>query len=296
MTTSTRPAFTGHFYRDEPTWVDQDGSCHWVTRGANFMVVATRAKPGSVISRTAGQQSDEYFLLLPEQTPAEISAGAQAVQSEGDTLTILPPGESRVVLPDGGWAYRVFSRQAEDLAALAQNHAIYAHGCADVADLATWPEPVGGYQLRHYSLPEHARSDTTMRLFRTRHLMINVFLPGKAPRDIGKMTPHTHDDFEQGSLAVHGGYIHHLRYPWTVNMREWREDEHVAASAPSLCVIPPKVIHTSQSIGEQGMQLVDIFAPPREDFSVRPGLVCNADEYPLPAHLQEKAAAAADKA
>src|SRR5690606_23916251 len=101
---------------------------------------------------------------------------------------------------------------------------------------------------------------------------------------------HTHDDFEQGSLAVHGAYIHHIRYPWTVNMREWREDEHVVASAPSLCVIPPKVVHTSQAVGERGMQLVDIFAPPRDDFSLRSGLVCNAEEYPLPDRLQEKAA------
>ncbi len=124
-----------------------------------------------------------------------------------------------------------------------------------------------------------------MRLFRTQHLMVNIFLPSKAPRDVRKMTPHSHADYEQGSLALRGEYIHHLRYPWVPDMTTWKDDEHVKVGSPSLIIMPPPVVHTSQSLGESGMRLVDIFAPPRDDFSLKPGLVCNADEYPLPSRL-----------
>jgi hypothetical protein len=46
-------------------------------------------------------------------------------------------------------------------------------------------------------------------------------------------------------------------------------------------VSPPNVVHTSRNIGGPGW-LIDVFAPPRVDFSTKPGLVCNADEYPMP--------------
>ncbi|NLY65908.1 MAG: hypothetical protein GX070_13295, partial [Alcaligenaceae bacterium] len=267
------------------TWIDPDGAEHWVTRAANFVVIASRTKKNTVLSRTTSQQNDEYFILLPENTAAIVCSNGNKIQSDGDSLFIVPPGDSQAHILNDGWVFRVFSKNAKDLLAMAMNCQAWEN-LSDVAELLDWPTPVDGFKLRHYQLKDYVRSDTTMRLFRTRNLMINIFLPSVAPRDIRKLTPHSHPDYEQGSLAVHGAYIHHLRYPWTPDMTEWREDEHIVASAPSLCVIPPNVIHTSQAVGEQGMRLVDIFAPPRKDFSLKPGLVCNEKEYPLPADIQ----------
>lgn len=293
MSTPIRGGFTAKFYSDAPTLQDADGTRHWVTRAANFVVVATQAVVGAQLRRSAADQSDEYLLLLPEDTGARVEAGGEQIASAGDSLTVVPPGDSTVTATTAGWIYRIFSQLAADWLPLAPNHAVYANGGApEVAPLETWPAPVGGYRLRHYPLANYARSDNTMRLFRTCNLMVNIFLPGTAARDPQKMTPHSHTDFEQGSLALRGGWIHHMRYPWVPDMTTWREDEHNGINSPSLIVIPPNVIHTSQSLGEPGMRLVDIFAPPRDDFSLKPGLVNNADEYPLPERLQGVAPAA----
>lgn len=287
-----RAAHTAKYYSEAPTRTDADGSRHWVTRGGNFVVVATQAQAGATLERPASAQHDEYFVLLPVGQAARVEAGKDSAASDGDSLFIVPPGDSRVTVSQAGWVYRVFSKHAADLQALAANGAAYADGAPQVAALETWPEPVGGYQLRHYVLADHVQQAHPMRLFRTRHLMINVFPQSQTARDIRKMTPHSHDDFEQGSLALSGGWIHHMRYPWGADMPAWRADEHEGVSAPSLCIIPPNAIHTSQSVGTGTMQLVDIFAPPRDDFSLKPGLVNNAADYPLPARLQGVAAPA----
>jgi mannose-6-phosphate isomerase-like protein (cupin superfamily) len=120
-----------------------------------------------------------------------------------------------------------------------------------------------------------------MRIFRCTNLMINVLAKRATARDVTKLSPHSHADFEQASLAVEGEYVHHLRYPWTPDMTAWREDEHLEIGSPSVTVIPPNVVHTSRNVGGPGW-LIDVFAPPRVDFSTKPGLVCNADEYPMP--------------
>jgi hypothetical protein len=247
------------------------------------VVVTTKAAPRATIERP--RTVDESMILLPEGVAATVSAGAQSVRSEGNALVIVPPGACTIRVEGGGTFYRIFSQRAADLLELADNAAAFATRDGKVAAATPWPEPAGGYQLRHYALAQYARSDTTMRLFRCTNLMVNVFLPRQEPRDPKKLSPHSHTDIEQGSLAIAGRYVHHIRYPWSADSTLWREDEHGEVGSPSLIVIPPTAIHTSQSVGPEVSLLVDIFSPPRADFSLRPGLVCNADEYPVPAEV-----------
>jgi hypothetical protein len=123
-----------------------------------------------------------------------------------------------------------------------------------------------------------------MRVFRSTNLMINVFERWTKRRDVSKLSPHSHEDFEQISLGLQGGFRHHLRYPWGPNKNDWKDDEHVHyENSPSVLVIPPRVIHTTHDTGEGTTWLIDVFGPPRMDFSSKPGFVLNAADYPMPA-------------
>jgi mannose-6-phosphate isomerase-like protein (cupin superfamily) len=152
-----------------------------------------------------------------------------------------------------------------------------------VAPLVPWPAPADGRRLRHYRLADHVQADSNMRIFRSTNLMLNVMTPRMVARDVHKLSPHAHADFEQGSLALRGRWVHHLRYPWVPDMAAWRDDEHAEVGSPSLAVIPPKVVHTSRNLNDGGAWLVDFFAPPRLDFASKPGKVANEHHYPLPA-------------
>jgi len=279
MNAPARPASGGWHYQESPLTDVDAGADTWITRGANFVTVVTTAPSGTELIRA--DNPDEY-MVVTHDVGATISAGGETIHAAPDSLTIVPPGTSKVTLAGDGEIVRIFSSKASDLAGRASNAAAYSEHPADVAPLVEWPEPVGGYKLRNYLLADHVREGTNMRIFRSRNLMVNLMTPRNVARDTTKLTPHSHADYEQGSLAIGGTYIHHLRYPWTPDMGDWRDDEHVEMASPSVLVIPPTVIHTSRNIGDQPGRLIDVFAPPRMDFSRREGLVANADEYPMP--------------
>jgi len=269
------------FYAEPP---QQEAALHrtWIARGQNFVLVYSEAEPGAVFERRG--QIDEYVLLLPEtQSAARVETNGETQQIGGFTLTMIPPGDSAVHVTAGGPVVRLFSARSADLAALASNAATYAGPHPQVPPFQAWPEPVGGYRLRSYSIDVPDEPGRFGKIFRCTTFMVNVFPPQMGPRDPAKLSPHHHDDFEQCSLAIGGTYVHHLRWPWTANLADWQPDEHEECGSPSIAVIPPRVIHTSAAIDPGVNLLVDIFSPPREDFSKMAGWVLNAADYPMPA-------------
>ena len=268
-------------FHDVPPAGDDQGSRHWYARGQNFVVAYSECAGSGTLRRTA--QPDEWMLLLPgSDTSASITAAGQTVRAAGCNLAVIPPGDSEIEISGDGPVVRIFSRNAADLCAKAVNAGSYAQDHANVAPLAEWPAPADGARIRVYSLdipPEEGRFG---RIWRCSTLMVNVLDPLDGPRDETKLSPHSHDDFEQGSLALEGEYVHHIRWPWTADRRTWRADDHQVCGSPSLAIIPPPAIHTSQAVGPGINQLVDIFSPPRRDFSEQDGWVLNASEYPMP--------------
>jgi hypothetical protein len=262
-----------------PIVVDPLRRC-WVTRGAHFAIEISQVRAGAVLARS--EQHDEYMVLLPD-AGARVQTGAEALDAPGDSLLIVPPGASTVTMLGDGTVMRVFSSHAPDMLAMASNQAPYAQPRPDIAPLTSWPMPRDGYRLRCYHLGDYVKEGSKMRIFRCQHLMINVLTRRTQARDIRAMSPHSHVDFEQGSTSLYGTFEHHLRFPWGTDMTRWLDDEHPRLGAPSVTIMAPNVIHTSNNVGDVPAWLVDVFAPPRMDFSSKPGNVCNEDEYPMPA-------------
>lgn len=280
MSQSSIDASYGLYYATSPQAGDGSNESTWITRSANVVVAVSQVRPGALLARQ--ENPDEYMLLLPPGMRAEVKSGDDTIAARADSLTIIPPGSSSVRVLDAGVITRVFSARAADLAALASNAQRYAHGAPSVAPLEDWPMPVGGYRLRHYDLAGFLDPKLFGRLFRSRNLMINVFERKAERRDPARLSPHAHGDFEQISLALEGTFIHHLRTPWGPDSNQWKEDEHVEVHSPSTIVIPTNLVHTTQATGTGVNWLIDIFGPPRRDFSVQPGLVRNEAEYPMP--------------
>ncbi|MET3905822.1 hypothetical protein ABID59_000143 [Bradyrhizobium sp. S3.3.6] len=268
------------FYETSPV-EEKDGAKSWYARGQNFIIAYSDAHKGAVFNRTG--QIDEYVLLLSDPgAGAEISWGNQRIAVGGHSITFVPPGNSSILLLGPAKIIRMFTTKSKDLAALCSNAESYASAHPNLPAFEPWPEPSAGPKIRSYSLDVPPSPGRFGRIWRGSTFMVNFLDPKNGPRDPSKMSPHHHDDFEQCSLALAGTFIHHMRWPWTPDMGKWREDTHESCGSPSIAVIPPHAIHTSQAMDPGLNLLVDVFCPPRMDFSTKPGWVLNSDEYPLP--------------
>lgn len=267
------------FYDTEPQESSGDAKTWWL-RGQNFVLAFSRVTAGARLVRKG--QPDEYLLLLCDKASSvNVTTGERPLTIDGYTLTIVPPGDSDVTVTQGGRLIRVFSSQSTDLLERCSNSESYGMPHPNVAPLVPWPAPVGGYKLRSYSLDVPHEPGRHGRIFRCSTLMVNYVDVYDGPRDTTKLSPHSHEDFEQCSLLLDGEIIHHVRFPWNRNLQAWIDDEHVRVGAPSVAIFPPPCIHTSMATGAGLNQLVDIFSPPRRDWSEKPGWVLNADEYPM---------------
>jgi hypothetical protein len=253
-----------------------------VMRGQNFVLHHATVQAGAALRRK--DQLDEYVVLVPDVgTRVTIRAGAEAVEVARPSVVIIPPGDSEVVAQTAGRLVRLLTVvSAPDLVQTSLNRHNYQVPKPNVSSFVAWPDPTNGYAIRVYNLDVPSEPGRFGRIWRCSTFMVNVLDPQHGPRDPHQLSPHTHPDFEQCSLSLQGDFVHHLRWPWGTDRTLWRDDVHIAAPAPSAAVIPPPVVHTTEATGTGLNQLVDIFCPPRLDFSQAPGWVLNEDDYPKP--------------
>ncbi len=253
----------------------------WYGRGQNFVLSYTEAEPGTVLERKG--QPDEYMAFFPqEQTVVDIETANGSASDVSYKLAIIPPGDSTITVKEGGQIIRLFGALAPDLCEKCYNAESYAEPHPNIPPMQNWPDPPEGFKLRLYPMDAQNPTGGFMRLYRCTNLMINLFPVVHVERDQDKLSPHSHDDFEQCSLTLQGDYRHYLRWPWVPKRTIWREDKIIDCSSPSMTVIPSRVVHTSIPLPDPPCHLLDIFSPPRLDFSQKEGWVMNADEYPMP--------------
>ncbi|MGM0699547.1 MAG: hypothetical protein ACQEVD_11920 [Actinomycetota bacterium] len=265
-----------HLFRDSNTAdISISGVKIWAARGQNFLVEYIEMDAGAELEL----DRERGCVLIVDDGPAQIDVAIKqtSVRLGERGIIVVPRGRAAVSANEQSTVVAV-SDIMTDEAPAAANAESYAQPHPRVTRLSEdspAPRELKAYPLSEYP-PEEGRFGT---IFRTHTLMINFLDDQVGPRDPEKLSPHHHDDFEQGSLTLTGTWKHHIRTPWTTKQSQWRDDVHVTVDGPSLTIIPPPTVHTSRAVGEGLNLMIDLFSPPRDDFADN-GWVVNAEDFP----------------
>lgn len=242
-------------------------------RGQNFLVDWIEAEAGTPFTCESGA---EAMLLLP-------GGGARIgdLVAPGRSVCILPPGTHRIT-PDAAGPIALLRSDAPAAEwAGAGNAAAYDPPDPRVAPPGpAWTRRSPGIAIIEVDRMARAAGRPRLKMLQSATMSIN-WVEYEGVRDRTQLSPHSHEDFEQGSLAILGGFVHHLRVPWGPDATLWRDDVHMQAPAASLAIVPPGLIHTTEGLGAERHILIDVFCPPRVDF-IEKGWVANSGDYAAP--------------
>lgn len=265
------------------------GHRHWLMRGQNFWLewVEFSAHPGGF----SAESEHELMVIAPAGTLriGSAAAGLPAVSVPAHSVAILAPGRYEIS-GDASALCAVFASQRADLG---QRRVLESHTYENPDPRI---DPTGtpyrrkqsgaAVQVLDIGAVMASKDKPRLKMLQTETLSVNI-VEYAGPRNRAELSPHSHDALEQGSLAIAGDFVHHLRAPWGSDADKWREDEHLHAPSPSLLIVPVELIHTTEGVGAGHHFLVDLFSPPRADF-IGKGWVANSADYE-PAEGKHKA-------
>jgi len=256
-----------------------DGGPH-AARAQNF-VVQWLEWPHA--AQTAAASPHEMLLLLPDCAATVVShtePTGTTCELPARRVAILPPGRHTIALQGPGAAALIASRRDDLPDGAIRNDSAYRPPDERVAPyLPAFTRRGGDTGIVAIDIDAAAApaDNPRLKMFMTETLSIN-WVEYAGPRDRTSLSPHSHADFEQGSLAMAGRYVHHLRTPWGKDATRWQEDRHLQAGPGSLLIVPVEIIHTTEGEGTDRHLLIDVFSPPRRDFIAK-DWVYNAADY-----------------
>lgn len=244
-----------------------------VVMGQNFSVEWL-----SVPGRAVPVSSDTEIVLILSDGAARLTGGHGETALDGPTSAILPAGTAEVTLTRGGpLLILATDRRDIDGPGIARFSHPQDSRIAPVGAPFRRKTPLQAPLVTPFDAIANPSGNPRIRFFQSATLSVNL-VRYEGARDSKSLSPHAHADIEQGTLAVRGRYLHHLRTPWVPDKSRWRDDVHMDAGPGTLLLIPPDLVHTTEGIGEDSHLLLDIFAPPRRDFIAK-GFMANADDY-----------------